>query len=430
MESTALRTSRLNEVLNLSFYRLLAFLVAVTCFLTLVDGAIPQFELFLLGRVVIGGALAKGVLLAATAFGFLIHPTLRLSNLPFVTWLLCIAYLLAEIPYLHYMCGMSFGDALVSYNGYYSLLLIAPVLVMFHDTVPERVIIEGAILLFLVCAAIGFAQYITARPILFTESADGAFQVNSWGFFDQVRAFSLFTSAMDFGMFCALSGALGIALTRAYPISGTLLFIISAMACFTTLTRLSYLVFMCVCFYAAVLIFGKNPKRGRWQPLLYFGLGISTILVGLSPLISGDASNLQDPGSLIMRIGQWAFYADLLTHSSLAQLLFGVGIVQNDKILPLFPMVIDNVPLALVLHIGIIGLALFGTLLVKMWLYLRSEALVTRQPFVIAAASVWAALACAGIFNIVFSSFGAIFTLVILCEKRTVKNEFHGYPAR
>ncbi|MGA3193904.1 MAG: hypothetical protein ABSD39_02780 [Terriglobales bacterium] len=117
------------------------------------------------------------------------------------------------------------------------------------------------------------------------------------------------------------------------------------------------------------------------------------------------------------RIGQWAYYSDLISQSTLAEKSFGLGIVQLKKIVPVFPMVIDNVPLALILHIGLVGLVFVAILMFQMWLYVRREALSTQQPFIIAAASLWATLACAGIFNIVFSSFGIVFALTVLCRK-------------
>jgi hypothetical protein len=145
-------------------------------------------------------------------------------------------------------------------------------------------------------------------------------------------------------------------------------------------------------------------------------IGISTILIGLRSSNS-DTGDLQDTASLIQRITQWTYYSELILQSSPPEKVFGAGIVQNEKLLSLYPMIIDNTPLALVLHIGVVGLVLFGVLMIKMWLYLRRKALATEQPFLIAAASFWATLACAGIFNIVFSSFGAVFALAILCEK-------------
>jgi hypothetical protein len=166
-----------------------------------------------------------------------------------------------------------------------------------------------------------------------------------------------------------------------------------------------------------VLTFGKKPTRGRWHPIVYCAVGILTVMVGVYSFLSGETSNLQDTSTLVERIGQWVYYANLISQASLADKSFGLGIVQMKKIVPVFPMVIDNVPLALILHIGVVGLIFVGALMVRMWHYVRREALLTQQPFLIAAASLWATLACAGIFNIVFNSFGIVFALTVLCEK-------------
>ena len=245
----------------------------------------------------------------------------------------------------------------------------------------------------------------------------------SWVFADRLRAFSLFGSALEFGLFCAFSGALGIALARKMPIRGALLAIASALACYTTLTRLCYLMFFGAVASSLVFTFCKRPSRGSWLPLLWFLLGLSTILVGLNSVSNTDAGSLQDAGSLLGRLEQWVYFSDLFLHSSLVYQLFGLGLVQSESLLSSYGMVIDNSLLALLLHIGVVGLALFGTLLTKMWLYLRREAVVTQQPFIIAAASLWAAITCAGTFNIVFGFFGAIFALAILCDSRRISHE-------
>lgn len=407
----------MNEILNLSISKLVAFFLVLLCFLSLVDGVMPQLQLFLLGAVPLPEYMVKGLFLAAGLVACLLFRGNQPAGIPRLAWLLCLAYMLVDVAYLTHARAMPLATVLQSYSGYYPLLFIGPILFAFRGSVSQSVMLRLTICAFVVCAAIGIIQYLTARPILFTESTDGAFRVDSWYFFDRVRAFSLFTSAMNFGMFCALCGALGVALSRRFPLRGILLVAISGAACFTTLTRLVYLLFICVCSYAFVLTYGKKSDRGRWQPVFYFLAGIATVVAGLSSLVSGGTNNLQDASSLLQRIGQWTYYADFLIHSPVSDQLFGVGIVQNEKILPLYPMIIDNLPLALILHIGIVGLVLFAILLVQMWLFLRREALEKAQPFTIAAASLWAALACAGIFNIVFASFGTVFALAVLCRR-------------
>jgi hypothetical protein len=407
-----------NEPLDLSVRRLFAFLAVALCMFSLVDGIFPQIQMSLSGgHLLVGNVLIKAVLLSTAVLGCLIHTRAQFAELPIFTWLLCIGFLIADTLYLTSSRGMSLPDVLQSYNGYYVLLLVGPALLAFRGVVPERVITRYTVCILLVCAVIGVAQYLLAKPILYTRSGDGSFSVQSWQFGGEVRAFSLFSSALEFGIFCTLCGALGVSLSRTLPIRGKLLVVLSGVACFATLTRLCYLLFICACTYAWILTFGRKTARGLWQPLVYFVLGIATLLAGLTSFVSGEGTALKDPSSLIDRAVQWAYYYDLLAHATLADRLFGFGIVQNDKVLPLFPMVIDNLPLALVLHIGVVGLILFGTLLIKMWLYLRRKALATQQPFMVAAASLWATLTCAGIFSITFSSFGAVFALAVLCER-------------
>jgi hypothetical protein len=401
-------------------HRSLAMLAVPLCLFSLVDAAIPQLQMYFLGgQIPIANSVVKAALLIVVVLGTLMHPSNESAGLPLTAWWICAGFLVFEILYLTLSVGLSLEGVLQSYYGYYLLLLLGPAALTFRDEVSGKVIIRCTVFLFLVCAIIGLAQYLTAQPLLYTDSADGGFTVNSWDFFGDVRAFSLFTSSMNFGLFCAFCGALGVALSRTLPIRGALLLIVSTVATFSTLTRVAYLVFVCACTCAFVLTFGRKIARARWHPLLYFALAILIILAGLNSLANSSSTNLRDSSSLIERTIEWGYYYNVLVHSTPATLLFGLGIVQNEKIFPLYPMLIDNIFLALILHIGIIGLLLFGVLLTKMWLYLHREALATQQPFIIAAASLWATLLCAGTFAIAFSTYGTVFTLALFCKRAT-----------
>jgi hypothetical protein len=419
LDNKRTRRFQLNALLALSEYRVLAFLATTLCFVALVDASIQQFQMFLFGgQILVGNSLTKTALLVAVAVGCVLHPKVKISAVPWLAWALCIGYLIVEVIHLTINCGMSLGDALFSYYNYYCLFLIGPALLIFRGAVSQRTLVRCSVFIFAVCAILAAAQHLTASPILYTESLDGSFKVPSWMFADQLRAFSLFGSALEFGLFCAFSGALGIALARTMPIRGALLTIASALASYTTLTRLCYLIFFGTIASSLIFTFGKRPSRGSWLPFLWFLLGLTTILVGLNSVGSTDAGSLQDAGSLLERLNQWVYFSDLFLHSSLVYQLFGLGLVQSESLLSSYGMVIDNTLLALLLHLGVVGLALFGTLLIRMWIYLRREAVATEQPFVIAAASLWAAITCAGTFNIVFGFFGAIFALAILCNSR------------
>jgi hypothetical protein len=413
------RRFQLNALLAVSEYRVLALLASALCFVAVVNALVPQFQMYLSGgRTLFGDSVIKTALLVAVAAGCVLRPKVKIAAIPWLAWLLCIGYLIVEVGHLTINCDMSLGEALFSYYNYYCLFLIGPALLVFRGAVSQRTLVRSSVFLFAVCAMLAAAQYLTVSPIVYTESLDGSFTVPSWMFADRLRAFSLFGSSLEFGLFCAFSGALGIALARKTPIRGTVLTIASALACYTTLTRLCYLMFFGAVVSSLIFTFGKRPSRGSWLPLFWFLLGLSTIFVGLNSISATDAGSLQDTGSLLGRLDQWVHFSDLFLHSSLVFQLFGLGLVQNESLISSHGMVIDNTLLALLLHIGVVGLVLFGTLLTKMWLYLRREAVVAQQPFIIAAASLWAAITCAGTFNIVFGFFGAIFGLAILCDSR------------
>ncbi len=405
----------MNGQSSLSTYRLLAILAVAFCLLSLAEGVIPQLQMQLLGgRMLIGNVLAKIALLVTLACGLALHPKFSYAGIPIYSWKICCSFLVLEIGYLLLECNTPLSELLLSYNSYYLLLLVGPAALAFRGAVSERLVVRCTVSLFLLCAAIGIAQHLTAKPLLYTESVNGSFVIQSWQFFDEVRAFSLFTSGLSFGIFCSLCGALGVALARKSPLPGTSLAVLSALACYATLTRLCYLIFFCACTYSAIISFGKKSSRGLWQPLIYFGLGIATILLGVKSFNGDAASQLGSASSLLDRVIEWTYYYDLLANSSPLHQLLGLGIVQHDRITQTRPAV-DNVFFALALHIGIVGVVLFSALMTKMWLYLRREALASQQPFVVAAASLWATFACAGTFNIIFAAFGAIFALAILC---------------
>jgi hypothetical protein len=409
----------INGQSHLSAYRLLAIVATVACLLTLVDGAIPQLQMFLLGGYVFTNVFAKVALLVSLALAILLDPKIMFRGLPISTWKLCLGFLVFEIGYLSFECDMQLVDVLQSYNRNYLILLVGPAALALRGAVPERIVIRFTVFLFLICAVIGAAQYLTARPILYTESVDGNFKVDSWQFFDEIRAFSLFNSGLNFGIFCSLCGALGMALSRKLRWRGILLTALSALACYTTLTRNAYLIFVCTCAYSAVITFGKSTTRGLLQPLLYFALAISTIFVALYSYENDPANGLQSASSLLDRIVAWTYYGRLFAKASVLQQLFGLGLAEHDRFTHTLPLPVDNIPLAVTLHIGIVGLCLFGALLIKVWLYLRREALDNQQLFAVAAASLWATLGCAGTFCNAIVPFGAVFALAILCEKRS-----------
>jgi hypothetical protein len=402
---------------------MLSLAAAVSCLFSIVDGALPQLQMHLFAGEILINVFAKGALWSCLALGAFLRPRIDLAGFPLSIWKLFVAYLVCEIGYLFWDLNLPLSTILHSFIGYYSMYLIAPAVLLFRSNVPGRVAIRWTVSLFLPCAAIGIAQNLTGRPLLYTASADMRFQIMSWDFFGEVRAFSLFSSGLFFGLFCSLCGALGIALSRTRPLRGAGLVVLSGVACYTTLTRNSYLIFFFACIYSALVTFGHKPRRGLWAPTLFFVLGLAVLFAGLKSYDDANATTIQSSYSLIERASSWTYYAQQFARASTLHQAFGLGLYPDDHDSEVLPLPVDNIPLAVTLHIGIVGLILFSALLIKMWLYLRQRALEGRSPIVVAAASFWATLATAGIFNSVFPLFGAVFCLAVICERAK-----HGKP--
>jgi len=299
-------------------------------------------------------------------------------------------------------------------------LLIGPAALVFRHAVPERLLIRYTVWLFAICAGIAILQHLTGQPLVYVQSADGDEVAFGWDFLGEFRAFGLCSTPVNFGVYCTLCGALGVALTRERPRFGILLTILAAVGCYVSLVRQWLLMFPCACLYSAIMTFGKKPSRGLWEPLLFFAVGAGTLTYGIWSWMQETSpdEHLLNAGSLIERLIEWTYYSNLFLGSTLTEQLLGLGMVQNQRVSVHAEVPIDNLLLGIGLHIGIVGLVTFGVLLVKMWLYLRREALTSRQPFIIAVVSVWAILWGSGLFyHGMLAPFGALFVLVIICSR-------------
>jgi hypothetical protein len=205
----------------------------VACLFAFVDSAIAQAQMLLLDGQILTNKIAKVIFVTALTFGILLRPKVNISGVPVVAWLVALSYLLFEIVYMQAARDISPGDILQTYNAIYAYLLLSPAALAFHDTVPERFVIRGIVCAFVICAIIGTAQYLTLDPLLHLCDIDEDYTVQSVWFFDQIRAFSLFSSPLNYGIFCSFCGALGIGLSREKRVQGVLLATLSAAACYT-----------------------------------------------------------------------------------------------------------------------------------------------------------------------------------------------------
>jgi len=81
-------------------------------------------------------------------------------------------------------------------------------------------------------------------------------------------------------------------------------------------------------------------------------------------------------------------------------------------------VLVDNLYLALTLHIGLVGMVSVLALLWAMWRYLRKETIERPTPLLIGIASFWATFLMTGMFNVQPALYGFWFLIGILVFRR------------
>jgi hypothetical protein len=410
---------------------LLALLVCV------INCAIPELEMALTGgRVPIPQAFVKVGCFCFLALLVMIYRKLDLTSFPTTAWVAATVYLLLVFPFLWFVESKQPDEILLAYNAYYCPLLFAPVACALRGKLSERSAMRIFMGTFFASATLGWAQFIFQDPIVRLASSDGNFRIfaSQWmqGGERSMRAISFFGNAQEFGSFLVLVAAIGIGMCGRPGgwKKGAPLYLFAAATCYTTLTRATFVQLFFATIAALTFTFGKNPKRVKWQPLLALCLGLVIAFSGYSKQISdqiSDKKSLADDSSLQQRLMQWGIHVSKLEHSSTAEQLFGLGFCQADKpaMVPLKEgwtlgdALIDNLYLALVMHIGFIGAALMLALLWGMWRFIKNEAISRPSPLNIGIAAFWATFLMTGMFNIQAANYGFWFLIAVILARRS-----------
>lgn len=395
--------------------------------LSFVDGAMPQLQMAIFGgRVPIASIFVKVLIISVLCAAVLFHVYRKGTVLlPEVTRGPFFLFLIFLFGHFCFSLGEYPPDyLLLSYNAYYMFLLLLPFTTYLDFS--SRHFIRLILVVAIPILCIGFAQYFLGAPLLSTTSNDGYFSVSAWEYYDKVRSFSLFSSGLQYGYF--LSFLAPILVFFCWKTTGVNRFFsflglaVLSFACFTTLTRNIYIQFTFTV-TTALLLLALSRRSGasvfqKILPLLPFFYGlIATASVFLGRLLllvnAKDSIILQDE-SLLMRFVNWDKYYRLLTESGLQKLLFGVGIVSGSRVFLEDEIVIDNTFLAVALHIGLVGLALWLFLMWRLWRWvLASAGQRTNNIALIAIASYWSTWISSGIFNTTFILYQILALLVI-----------------
>jgi hypothetical protein len=423
---------------------LVGAMAMVAMFVCVINCAFPELEMFLTGgRVPVPQGFVKIVCFAFLSLLMLIYGKLDLVSFPIKTWIVCMVYLLLVFPFLWFVEMKYPDEILLAYNSAYCPLIFAPIVTTVRGKLTERWAMRIFMSTFAASVALGWAQFILQDPIVQLASSDGNFRIfgSQWmqGGERSTRAMSFFGNAQEFGSFLVLVAAIGIGMCgrRGGWKKGVPLYLFAAATCYTTLTRATFVQLFFASVAAFTFTFSKKPNRVRWQPLIALCLGLFIAFSGFSKQLStqiSDKKSLADDSSLDLRLAQWGMHISKLEHSSTAEQLFGLGFSQAEKpaMVPLKEgwtlgdALVDNLYLALVLHIGLVGAILMLALFWGMWRFIRNEALRRPTPLLIGIASYWATFLLTGMFNIQGANYGFWFLVgvMLLPHSGAIDHEF------
>ncbi|CAM3713684.1 hypothetical protein DESA109040_20485 [Deinococcus saxicola] len=227
-------------------------------------------------------------------------------------------------------------------------------------------------------AGLAITQHFTRNSILPLESANGQFKVLSWLFWNngmyQVRGYSLFSNAVDFGIFIIF--CLGIMLQKinlrllnSKNIFVIIIFIILIISAYSTLTRNIYIGVMIT--MLSSLAYRKLKKMNILLVLPLISLALGFLISFSGNIIEQSSLNLSNSASLGIRQEVWADIWQKLSNGEVLSILFGDGRYQAEAGNKIASFLIDNSFLQFIAYQGIVGLILF----VYLYFYILKNAL-------------------------------------------------------
>lgn len=409
----------------------LLFIAVTSILLSIITGFLGQLQIAVFsGRVVIPQAITKIGLLGSLIL-LLFYARFHLKHKNFVIlWWFFTAYLLIHSLVISGITELSLSSLFFSYNAYYFYFLLIPFYLMVEKSVKDKVLIRTLFLLFIPLSLLGILQYEWSQPIVPSESADGKFIVFSSVFFGSVRAFSLFTSGLEFGNFLGMMAPLAIILflkTKGIKkVFWLLMFVLAIWAGYATLTRNIY---VSIAFASlAVLVMHYSIKRNKWRlakwlPVLFGAVSWSlTYAANFISSLFGSSQDVLSALSVQMRLDAWSYYSSLWLDKGVLTALFGTGIVQNNRFEHFTSILIDNNFLSIGYHIGIIGLALWLFIMWKMWKVMLSRVIQDQSVLVMSLTSFFATWISSGIYNINIYIYPLVFILASMSGKINVKD--------
>jgi O-antigen ligase len=385
----------------------------------LLEAGLPQLEMAIFsGATPIPDRAPRFLCLVLMLFiGYMQRTFNRVSLVPAA--LVVGVFLAGDTVFLYLDRSYGFGDLYHAYTLYYFILLLGAMASSLRLRVSPGILTVFVMAGFLISVGFAILQFATNDAILPTQSTDKSFAVDSWHFFGQVRAFGLFASPLNFGVFCCFIGAFAVAWCRSLKgfLLGVPVLILAAFGCYATYTRLTIIGFVACIASSIILSLRRLRPFAVWLPAVWLIVAVVAVSRLGSFGTQGDFG-LGNSSSFIERLSSWAWCWEAFLRASLPEKLFGLGLMPHSGSQPastatnIAPVPIDNIYAALLVQVGLIGLLVVGFFCWRCWKYLLRRVEEVNSPLIVAVAATWATLTLLGMFNIVLNAMGGLLLLV------------------
>jgi hypothetical protein len=328
-------------------------------------------------------------------------------------------------------------DIFNSLRGCLLPLVLCGVILAVPLDITHRRAMQGGTVLFIAAILVSAVQYITETSVLPTRSQDGTFAVQSPIFYGHARAFSLFTSGYQAGLFYCIPAAIGVILlvARRRPVIGGILLSLSVFGSYATMTRLTMLS-LGVSVLSVIML--SNPRFSRvvkTLPLIC-ALGAIVTISTASPDPGKSAkADISSTESLGDRVHEWRYYGSRYMSGDLTQKLYGTGMSEYapddaaKRYPSAAPVPIDNAYLQLLLHGGLLSLAVVVYFYIQAWRMLLFKATTERSLFTLAAAAVFSTTPLVATFNDLPVALFTLFTIAMMVKSEAPTSWDPGHVA-
>ncbi len=415
---------KINHTFKVNPTDILSILTLIIIILVIINGLSPQIQIALLGGVFVPSIFFKLTLICILVAVSLIGSGASNPKWVVVSVLILFIYLLFVSLRLLLVTNLTVNYIIFGMNSYYFFFLVLPFVYKTKIRIDPYKTISILYYIAIPIIILGILQWWMRSPIVPTKSVDESFFVGSYQFNGVVRAFSLFSSPFDFGQFLLIIFSISLSgfMLVKRSLWTLIMVILSLIGLALTLTRNIYIGTFCIFSTILLIKYIKNWRLLIPLPIVY---GLLAFILAANSNIFKNRKGLADVENLNIRLDQWSVYLNSLWRSGVDQLLFGNGFVQNDRFSQSEGVLIDNTYLAVITHIGIVGLILIIVFMIFAWIYALSLSHLNKNPLTIGLCALLSVSLAMGVFNVVLVLPSITIVLFVMLSRKNPRKILH-----